>query len=454
MPINPAIAMGFQTPQLQNPLDAYSKGMQIQAAQNQNALAQYQLSTAQRNDETQANFLAQLRAANGDQSKIDAAYMGAGKGKELGDMRHLAAQTGNLDAKTGETKVKTQKDIQDFLNQGKRDLTANPSDANVTAWTEDAVLKGFMPPDRAQASLEHMLSMSPEDRITHLSKSGASSKELTDLAQPNMLNTQSGFTPTDKLTGLPTGAPVIPIEQSANNLATNTSREQIAVAARMQAQQHFNATPTLTTVVNPDDPARTQVIDARSGRVIGTGPKEPGVGIQLPQKEVQKREAAYPKATAAISDVEDKSDKLVTELDRLIEHPGLSGMTGLISGRTPNITGPARQAQAIYDNIVSRGVVNVIAGLKQMSATGSTGFGQLSNQEGQMLKSTLGALSTTQDTKDVITGLKTLRDDVVGAKNRARQAYDSTYEYRTGVRPSPASATPVASGVWGKAVPE
>lgn len=50
MPINPNIAMGYQGVQLNNPLDAYAKMSQIQGAQNQNALAQYQLAAAQRAD--------------------------------------------------------------------------------------------------------------------------------------------------------------------------------------------------------------------------------------------------------------------------------------------------------------------------------------------------------------------------------------------------------------------
>lgn len=56
MPINPSIALGVQPLQLADPLAQYGKISAIQSAQNQNALAQYQLSAAQREDAT-ANAL-------------------------------------------------------------------------------------------------------------------------------------------------------------------------------------------------------------------------------------------------------------------------------------------------------------------------------------------------------------------------------------------------------------
>lgn len=52
MPINPNIALGVQPLQVGDPMARYSQFANIQNAQNQNALAQYQLSTAQREQES------------------------------------------------------------------------------------------------------------------------------------------------------------------------------------------------------------------------------------------------------------------------------------------------------------------------------------------------------------------------------------------------------------------
>ena len=53
MAIDPRISLGVQPLQLADPMARYSQLASIQNAQNQNALAQYQLSTAKRSDEQQ-----------------------------------------------------------------------------------------------------------------------------------------------------------------------------------------------------------------------------------------------------------------------------------------------------------------------------------------------------------------------------------------------------------------
>ena len=52
MPIDPRIALGVQPIQLADPVSRYGQLSSIQNAQNQNALAQYQLGTAKREEET------------------------------------------------------------------------------------------------------------------------------------------------------------------------------------------------------------------------------------------------------------------------------------------------------------------------------------------------------------------------------------------------------------------
>ena len=56
MPVDTSVILGYKPVELQNPLAAYGQIAQLQNAQNQNALAQYQLSSARRADES-ANAL-------------------------------------------------------------------------------------------------------------------------------------------------------------------------------------------------------------------------------------------------------------------------------------------------------------------------------------------------------------------------------------------------------------
>ena len=58
MALDPNIALGIRGIEIANPIAQYAQVSQIQNAQNQNALAQYQLATAQREQEM-------LRSCNG-----------------------------------------------------------------------------------------------------------------------------------------------------------------------------------------------------------------------------------------------------------------------------------------------------------------------------------------------------------------------------------------------------
>ena len=72
--VDPNIAMGYRGIQLEqrNPLQEYGQVAQLQAAQNQNALAQYQLSSAQRQDLAQTDLAeAYKKSINPDTGAID-----------------------------------------------------------------------------------------------------------------------------------------------------------------------------------------------------------------------------------------------------------------------------------------------------------------------------------------------------------------------------------------------
>ena len=72
MALNPNIALGVRPLELPNPLAQYGQLAQIQNAQNQNALAQFQLGSAQRTEKSQ-NLLADAYAQSTDAAtgKID-----------------------------------------------------------------------------------------------------------------------------------------------------------------------------------------------------------------------------------------------------------------------------------------------------------------------------------------------------------------------------------------------
>ena len=184
-------------------------------------------------------------------------------------------------------------------------------------------------------------------------------------------------------------------------------------------------------VVNLEDGKSTPVKDTSTGKELGY--RDPGAGIALSAKEIQAREAAYPKATVSLKTFEAGADEMIRDIKKLKDHPGLSGMTGLIFGRTPNLTGAAREAQALYQKIIARGGFTELTNMRMASPTGAA-LGSVSNQEGQYLREAFAALAQTQDTASVKNVLTDIEEKLKSAKPRVREAYDMTYEYRGGAK--------------------
>ena len=120
MPINPAIAMGVQPLQLPDPLAQYGKIAAIQQAQNQNALASYQLGAARREEAAQNALSDAYRAAYDpttggyDINKLRGAIISAGAGARLP----------GIEKQFGEIKVQqlTQQKLEGNIAKNKSDL--------------------------------------------------------------------------------------------------------------------------------------------------------------------------------------------------------------------------------------------------------------------------------------------------------------------------------------------
>jgi hypothetical protein len=178
--------------------------------------------------------------------------------------------------------------------------------------------------------------------------------------------------------------------------------------------------------------------DALRGRMTPAAAME-----SLPPKEIQKREAAYPQATSTVKGIEDKATSFTKDLTELLNHPGLSSITGIAAGRLPGITAEGRAAQAIYDKIVAKGGFQALQEMRDASKTGGA-LGNVSNQEGTQLKASFAAIDRRQEAKDVKDAIKQAIDDVERTKVRMREAYDSTYSYKSsGGVVAPASSTGV-----------
>lgn len=129
--------------------------------------------------------------------------------------------------------------------------------------------------------------------------------------------------------------------------------------------------------------------------------------------------------------------KLQSDYDAAVElfnHPGFDKMFGFVAGRAANVgsgtgaesnmldeaalayIGPeGRAALALYKQVQGGAFLNALSELKQASANGSTGLGQVSNIEGEKVQSAKAALFARQDPADARVALKRYLDTFVNA---------------------------------------
>jgi hypothetical protein len=163
----------------------------------------------------------------------------------------------------------------------------------------------------------------------------------------------------------------------------------------------------------------------------------------LAPKERQKREAAFPKASAAFRGATTELDTQIKNLKVLRDHPGLSGITGLVYGRTPAITANAREANALLKTILARGGFQALADMRANSPTGGA-LGNVSDTEGRYLRDSYGSFDTTQDTPAFQRAIDNAIAQAESSKLNIQQAYDDTYSYRQGAAPAGDASKPAA----------
>lgn len=211
--------------------------------------------------------------------------------------------------------------------------------------------------------------------------------------------------------------------------------EEIGRSGADRAQRQLEETQRHNKVMENLDARRVNISAAAEERKATQGE------ATLSTKDIQKREAAYPQANAAIKGIEAKSESFINDLKALRDHPGLSQITGLIAGRAPAITADGRAAQALYDKILAKGGFEMLQQMREASKTGGA-LGNVSNQEGKQLQASFAAIDRRQDAADVKKALDTAISDVEGARIRSREAFSETYSYREQPSAAPAPAAP------------
>lgn len=162
MPIDPNIALGYKGIDVPNPLAQYAQISQIQNAQNQNALAQFQLRAAQQSEADQQAIRNALKGVEFGTPEYDkaltSAYLGTGNVKGLQEYRKSQTEADKAAAELTIKKQELQRNI--FSN-----LAMNPSDENVKAHLQDMLIQKQVTPAEAEGWLAKVGPMAPAQRV-------------------------------------------------------------------------------------------------------------------------------------------------------------------------------------------------------------------------------------------------------------------------------------------------
>jgi len=456
MPIDPRISLGVQPLQVADPMAQYGQMQNILAAKSQQQMSQMQLENMQRDRDALTKMQAEI-TKNGGPSDLGAAseqmiksgishYMDLGF-KIQERLQNQKNFEGLLRGGAAPTTMPSVAIAPGALGSGTFDPNAAPTVNKLTpAAAPAAASVNQLSPDvtnlRRQIDAAYALG-TPQA----LAWAQAREKELGELTKPQVVAEGSsvyipgrGFvaTATQKTPAPP--AMVAEYEFAKTPAGGNfTGSYQQFVTARAAAGRA------------PAQPSQPQppvaVVDPVTGKQVFVSREEalskrmtPANAMEgLPPKEIQAREAKFPAATSAVKTFESSADKLAKDLETLATHPGLSGISGLIYGRTPAVTKDARAAQALYDSIVARGGFQELQNMRSASPTGGA-LGNVSNQEGQYLRDAFAPINRTQDTADLSRSLTEAANATRSSKQRVREAYDMTYDYKNqGGAPAPAA---------------
>lgn len=380
--VNPNIAMSFRQPEFQAPnaLAQYAQIQQIQGgqqAQELNALKMQEAQAAM----GERNALRQLNPAAEDYENqlfrvnptLGIAYR---KERTAAEASGAATAASRAAATNSAFELKTKQ--RKFLTDLKRDLSSNPSDANITAFGEDAVLQGLYTPEQAQATVQQLLAIPVADRQQIFAQSGATVADLRpqSVAPGNSL-VQGGkviyTAPERQDTDLIRNYNAAKAQGFTGSLFDYERR--IKEAGRTPAQP---VAPTLDSVVDPKNPNQMIRVDVRrytpgtsigSPGVIGVYGKEPGAAVRENKAEAGKTQLAddLDNLRASFTALDAMRAIPSTERNPLSNIAAATAATGLgqMAGRA---VGTAAQVEREVINSARTRLVNSIKNATGMSA--------------------------------------------------------------------------------------
>jgi hypothetical protein len=430
MALDPNIALGVRPLEVPNQLAQYGQLQQIMAAQDAqqiNALKMQESRAAldernalRRLDPTSADYESQLFKVN----------------PTLGiSFRKEKSATEASNAAAAASLATAAKEKQKITGQAWRDISSRPSDANITAHLEDiseSILYSTAEKESITKTALGLLAMPFAERKAVLAQQGATTTELKPSTQTVNRSGSTDIVQVPAFSGAPT---------------TVGSYADVPLPANVQAQKIEIARQSRPPRAEAQPSAPVAVVDEATGKIKYVSREDainksmtPASAIEsLPPKEIQKREAALPQARQSVKTISNTMSVIGQTVDSLLANPdGIDGITGLVYGVTPAITGPARKAKAELDQLKNLAFIQGITELRAASKTGAA-VGNVTNREGDRFENLKASLDRSQSKEDLIAALEKLKTQAELTSQFTTEAFDDTYSYKSAAPAAPAA---------------
>jgi len=443
MPIDPRIALGVQPLQLPDPLAQYGKIAAIQSAQNQNALAQYQLSAAKRADELATTRMNALRDAGTDPTKIGNALLQAGDVKGYADFVKSQREADKANVDLVDAKLKQSRSFLENIN---------PTDPNAPqqymqwhmANHADPVLGPVLKSrgvtaEQSMARIQQAL-QTPGGFAKLLNESKLGTEKFMDLNRAQLSTKDIGGTVIDR-TFQPLTGEITEVGRTAKTMAPgeqeriNNEQRRLTQDARRLTLEDRRLAVLEENQRRDADPGFQQRMEA--ARATG---REAAKGDVAAQQALPKLIAGAEQSMKLLDDLIGKRDSKTGKLlGDSKPHPGFQnavGATWLPGSRFVPGT-DAADFMARFDQVKGASFLQAFEALK--------GGGAITEKEGQKGTDAINRMSTSQSENEFIRAAMDLQDVIrKGVENAQSRASRSASTVP--VTPS-APAAPAAGGV-------
>lgn len=393
MPIDPRIAMGFQpTVQLESPLNRLAKFQQIQSSQQANELAKMQMQEYERGLQEQEDFRNMLSGADVSTPAGRSKLLSAGKsGVEYVKGLEAIEQGRTTEAKNQQELIKAA-----FQNSASALSQVNSfADAEkyINSIYADPVIGGFLrskgasPESAQQKLLKIATGPDPEAQFNQWKFENASGIEAAQKQfGPQVINTAGGVLQYDPRTG---ATKIVPGTSPADRPMTPAETDRSSIARQSLE---------LKAAAAENKPAVKPLTEAQQ--------------IKLKETIAKDRQV--------VSSIKAQEATMNSEIQRLLEHPGLKGITGY-TGMIPSL--PASEAGAA-ENILE-GIKGKVKTLGRELASQSGKLGNMAVQEWKFVSDAVAALDPRS--KDFPNQLKLVQEAMKGLKDRSLAKFEETY---------------------------